>query len=80
MIGRVYMEPTSDCTHRFFSVSGESVQARCCRKANFTFWSREKKQVWHDVRCPAQSLTLTRMRIVHVYVHACRRNGQLVAD
>lgn len=38
MIVCVYMEPTSDCTHRFFSVSGESVQARCCIKANFTFW------------------------------------------
>lgn len=53
MIVCVYIEPTSDCTHRFFSVSGESVQARCCSKANFIFWGQKRRKlvVWCQMPC-----------------------------
>lgn len=61
------------------SVNSESVQAR------FTFGSQrfQKKKAWYDARCPAESLILTRIGLVHIYIYVqcvCRGSRQHFAE
>lgn len=75
MIVRVYIEPTSDCTHRFLLsqrwVSPGSTAAGK-QTSPIGVWT-EKKKWWYDSRCPAQAWCWPELGLC---IHHCMQKRQ----